>query len=234
MKKENILWIALDLIFLVFFNILFFVLGGVEHNISVWLSYGFIHSAYLALLLTPWLIRGGKSAAVFGFSLYSISAAYFLVEFVTGIIFILLSPENYRLAFLIQLCIAGLYVVILISSMIANEHTADAEEKRQYQIEYVKAASEKIKSMADRINDKGAKKKVERLYDTIHSSPVKSHPNLAQMESRILLSVNELDDAVSRENNESIILLADSLLAAINERNSRLKTLGYNADPAGG
>jgi hypothetical protein len=225
MKKINVLWLILNLIFLIIFNAFFFVLGGVGHNVSVWMSYVFIHFAYLMLLLTSRLIRKGKSSAIFGFSLYSISAGYFLVEFVTGIIFILLSPESYKVAFLIQLCIAGLYVVALISSMIANEHTADAEEKRQYQIEYVKDASAKIKSIAGRINDKGTKKKVEKVYDAIHSSPVKSHPNLAQMESRILLSINKLDDAVSGENKESIISLADSLLAAINERNSRLKKL---------
>jgi hypothetical protein len=177
------------------------------------------------LLLTPLLIRGGKSKAVFGFSLYSISAAYFLGEFVTGVIFILLSPENHKIAFLVQLCIAGLFAVILISHMIANEHTAETEEKRQYQIEYVKDASAKIKSIIDRINDKGTKKKVERIYDAIYSSPVKSHPNLAKMENSILSSINELDDAVSTGNKESIISLADSLSAVINERNNRVKTL---------
>jgi len=225
MKKINVLWLILDLIFLVIFNALFFILGGVDHNLTVWLSYGFIHFAYLMLLLTPFFIRRGKSAAVFGFSLYSISSGYFLVEFITGIVFIVISPENFRIALLVQLCIAGLYAIILVSHLIANEHTADAEEKRQYQIEYVKNAATKIKIMLDRINDKETKKKVEKVYDEIHSSPVKSHPDLEQMESRILLSINELDDAVSGGNKERIIPIADSLVAAINERNTRLKAL---------
>ena len=136
MKKINALWIILDLIFLVIFNAIFFIVGGVEHYLSVWLSYGFIHFAYFMLLLTPLFIRRGKSAVVFGFSLYSISSGYFLVEFITGIIFILISPEKYKVSLLVQLCIAGLYGIILIANMIANEHTANADEKRHYQIEY--------------------------------------------------------------------------------------------------
>ena len=133
MKKTNILWGILNLIFLIVFNFIFFVAGGSEHNASVWISYGFIHFAYLMLLLTPKLIRDGKSKSVFGFSLYSISATYFLIEFVTGIIFILVSPESYKAAFLVQLCITGLYGIILVSNMLSDEYSSSAEEKRQNQ-----------------------------------------------------------------------------------------------------
>lgn len=225
MKKTNVLWIILDLIFLIIFNVVFFVLGGTEHNVSVWISYGFIHFAYFMLLFTPYLIRKGKSSAVFGFSLYSISTVYFLIELVTGTIFILVPPESYKGALLTQLCIAGLYGIILVSNMIANEHTADAEEKREYQIAYVKDTSAKLKDLLENIRDKNAKKKVERVYDAIYSSPVKSHSDLAQIEDRILQSINKLEDEILAGNKENIISLANSLLAAVNERNMRLKTL---------
>jgi hypothetical protein len=223
--KKTVLWIILDLIFLVIFNALFFVIGGTEHNVSVWMSYGFIHFAYFMLILTPFLIRKGKSAAVFGFSLYSISAVYFFVQFITGIIFILIASEGYNVALLVQLCIAGLYGIMLISNMIANERTADDEEARHYQIAYVKDASAKLKGMLESVSDRETKKKVERVYDALYSSPVKSHPNLVQMENRIFQSINELEDEISAGNKENIISMANSLLSAVNERNMRLKTL---------
>jgi hypothetical protein len=215
MKKTSVLWIILDLIFLVIFNTFFFVLGGTGHSVSVWISYGFIHFAYFMLLLTPFLIRKNKSVAVFGFSLYSISAVYFLIEFVAGLIFIFVSPRDHVPALLVQLCIAGLYGIMLISHMISNEHTADAEENRQYQITYIKDMSAKLKGLLGRITDKEAKKKVERLYDTICSIPVQSHLNSAQMENRMLQSINELEDAISTGNNERIITLAASLLQEV-------------------
>jgi len=225
MKKINILWAILNLIFLIVFNVLFFVLGGTKHNVSVWMSFGFIHFAYFMLLLTPKLIRKGKNPVVFGYSLYSISATYFLVEFIIGIIFILISPESYKAALSVQFCIAGLYGVILISYMIANEHTANAEEKRQPQIAYVKDASVKLKGLLERIRDKETKKSIERAYDAIYSSPVKSHPNLTQIESHILQSVNELESAITTGNQEKVISIANSLLSSINERNDILKSL---------
>ena len=40
MKKKKFLWIILDLIFLVIFNMVFFVISGIVHPTSVWISYG--------------------------------------------------------------------------------------------------------------------------------------------------------------------------------------------------
>jgi len=225
MKKTSALWIILDLIFIVIFNTIFFVVGGIKHNVSIWASYGFIHFAYLMLLFTTKLIRKGKSSAVFGFSLYSISATYFLIEFITGIVFILFYSENYKVVFLVQLCIAGLYGIMLVSNMIANEHTANAEEERQYQIAYVKDASSRIKGLFDKISDKEVRKKIENIYYVIYSSPVKSHPELVQIEQRILASIDELENEISTGNKESIISLSNTLLSAVNERNMRLWNL---------
>ena len=224
MTKEGKQWMILNSIFLIVFNFLFFVLGGFGQNASAWISYVFIHFAYVMLLLTPRWIRAGKSEAVFGFSLYLISAVYFLMELFIGSIFIMTAPESFKLAFAIQVCLAGLYGIMLVAHMIANDRTAEAEEKRQPQIAYVKNASATIKGLLENIADKEAKKKVERVYDTLSSSPVKSHPDLAAEESHILRSIRALEEAVSIGNKDSIISLAGSLESAINERNRRLKT----------
>jgi glucan phosphoethanolaminetransferase (alkaline phosphatase superfamily) len=223
--KKTVLWILLDSIFVILFNTFFFVIGGADHNASVWISYGFIHFSYLMVLLTPYLVRKGKSATILSLSIYSISIFYFSVVRVTGIIFILIAPESHIAALLIQLCIAGIYGGILISNLIANEHTADTEVKRQYEIAYVKDASIRLKGLLHSVSDIEAKKGIERVYDAVYSSPAKSHPDIAQMESQILQTIYELENAVSTQNIDAIVSLAHSLLAAVNERNMRLKTL---------
>ena len=225
MKKANVLWVILNLIFLIIFNVIFYVLGGSDHNLSVWISYGFIHISYIMLLVTPKLTRKGKSASLFGFSLYSMSTAYFLFEFVVGIVFILIAPESINAALLVQLCIAGLYGILLLANMISNERTAEAEEKRQIEIAYVKDASIKLKSLLARVDDKEIKKNVERVYDAVSSSPAKTHPALAQIESSIVQSINELEYAALAGNKGAVASLANTVLASVNERNMRLKSL---------
>ena len=222
-EKKSALRIIMQLIFPIIFNVFFFVIGGLEHNASVWMSYGFIHFAYLMLILTPHLIRKGKNSMIFGFALHSVSAAYFFVALVSGIIFILVAQDSYTAALLVQLSIVGLYGLMIIPHMMANEHTAEADEERQNQLEYVKSAKLQLKRILDRVKEKEVKRKVEKAYDAVNSSPVKSHPNLAQMERRILTFIDELEDAVSADNNQAIIPIVDSMLSAINERNNRLK-----------
>jgi len=225
MQKTKVLWTILNLIFLILFNVTFCVIGGVEYKASAWISYIFIHFAYSMLLLTQYFIPGNKNFAVFGFPLFAISTVYFIIQFLAGIIFILVSPESYIAALLIQLCIAGLYGVLLISNMIANEHTAEAIEKREHEIFYIKNAAAQLKKLLNIVTDREIKKNIERVYDVFYSSPVKSHPNVAQIEDNIARTINELEEAVMTKNKEKIISLSSSLLAAVSERNMLLKTL---------
>lgn len=154
MNKKNFLWIILDLIFLVIFNVVFFVISGTEHPVSVWISYGFIHLAYITLLITPKLIRKSSSSSVFGFSLYSISSTYFLVEFIIGVIFIFAKPESYKVSLVVQIITLGIYAAMLISHMIANEYTADNIERHELELQYVKNCSAQLKGIMNQVTDK--------------------------------------------------------------------------------
>ena len=225
MKRTNALWMVLTLVFPLVFNAVFFLAGGMEHKTSVWISYGFIHFAYLMLLLTPLLIRSDKSSAVFGFVLYTTTAAYFLLELVAGTLFILIPIFGPKTVLVIQLVIAGIYGIMLVAHMIANEKTADAQQARQVQIDYIKDAAMRLKLILDRIQDKEARRRVERAYDALASSPVKSHPDLERMEKGILSTIEAIGNAVAANNTNAIFSLAGALSHAVNERNMRLRRL---------
>ena len=57
MNKKTVLWIILDLIFLAIFNTVFFVMTGLQHPASVWISYGFIAKAAVQPYLAFHCIR---------------------------------------------------------------------------------------------------------------------------------------------------------------------------------
>ncbi|MCD7733206.1 MAG: hypothetical protein LUH56_07185 [Oscillospiraceae bacterium] len=224
--KKSILWILLDLVFLVVFNTVFFVAGGFEHTASVWISYGFIHFAYLMVIVTPLLIRKSSSAAVFGFSLYSISSTYFLFEFVVGLIFILVNSSSYKAALIVQVIVAGLYAILLLSHLIANENTADSVERHEEEVAYIKAASSRVKALVGKANDKKANKEIEKAYDTLHSSPTKSISSVKAIESDILGKVADLENAVKSNSADKVIMFADEIIALTGERNAKVKLQG--------
>ncbi|GHU76105.1 hypothetical protein FACS1894188_08120 [Clostridia bacterium] len=222
MNKKKVLWVILDLVFVAIFNVFFFLLGGVEHNASVWLSYAFIHFAYLMVLVTP-LLTKGNNAVTTGLPLYTISSAYFFVGLIAGVVFILISPQSIKPTLLVQLSIAALYIVILIINLLANEHTAELESNKKPEVAYIKNATNKVSSILREVSDKELKKKIEKIYDELSSSPTKTHPDMSQIESGICSSVEHLSDSL--QDKKLALQLSDTILSRIQERNKQLKTL---------
>lgn len=223
MNKKNVLWLLLDLVFLVIFNVVFFVLGGTEHPASVWISYGFIHFSYIMLMITPKLIRKSSSSAVFGFSLYSISSAYFLIAFIVGVIFVFVRSESYKVSLVSQVIIAGLYLIMLISHMIANEHTADSIERHEMELQYVKESSAKIKGIMDSVEDRKLKKQIEKAYDLIHGSQTKSNNAARDYELTVMDLLEVLEQNIKRNDLMAASTTLDKIIKNAEERNRRVR-----------
>lgn len=223
MNKKSILWILLDLIFLIVFNTVFFLIAGTNHVASVWISYVFIHISYLMVLITPFLIRKSSQAHLFGLSLYTVSSVYFFVEFIVGIVFILLKQEKLNAALIVQIIIAAIYAVILIGILIANESTAETVEKHKEEVSYIKNAAASVKALIGKCNDKKADKAIERIYDLLHSSPTKSNMAVQKIEKNIISKIDELVVAGTAQDRDAVISIVNELEQLIEQRNATLK-----------
>ena len=223
MNKTQTLQKLLSLIFLFVFNVVFFVVGGTEHPASVWISYAFIHFSYVMLLITPRLIRHSSNTAVLGFPLYSISLTYFIVAFIVGLIFIFAHSESYKAALVSQVIITGIYAVMLISHMLANEKTADNIERHEIELQYIRDASSKLKGIMDYVKDKQLNKKIERLYDLLHSSPAKSNNTVRNYELTVLDLIDELAGNIDKNDISAAETTINKIEKTANERNRQLK-----------
>lgn len=223
MNKQNVLWALLDLVFLAVFNVVFFVIGGSEHQPSVWLSYGFIHFAYLMVLVTPFLTRKSSNASVFGFALYSIAATYFLIELVVGVIFIILNQDDMKVALVVQIILAGIFLVMLLSHMIANEKTADSVERKEAEVSYIMTAAARLKGQLGATGDKQADKAIEKAYDIIRTSPTKSDSSVSQYELAILDAIDCLETAISHKELQMVKDYSTQIINSANERKQRLR-----------
>lgn len=221
--KKSILRILLGFVFLAVFNIVFFVVGGTEHPASVWIFYGFVHFSYLMVIITPFLVRKSSSAAVFGFTLCSVSKLYFLGEFVIGLILVLVKKESYKVSLTVQIIMAGIYAVLLIANIIANEDTADSIERHERENAYIKSAASRVKLLMGKSSDKKVNRAVERVYDLLHSSPSRSSITVENEEAGIVDRIAILERAVAGGSGTDVIAVSDEIIALIEERNRKLK-----------
>ena len=220
MDKKRTLWIIMDLIFLIVFNVVFFVAGGTNHPLSVWLAYGFIHFSYIMLIVTPFFIRK-SNAAVLGLSLYSISYFYFVLTFFVDLILIFVRAENYKPCLIINVILLGLYGIVLISNMLANESTIDSMERHEMELQYIKVCSAKLKGLQNTGN-KDLDKKVEKAYDLIHSSQAKSNNSVRDYELTVIDLIDALEQNILKSDYVAADTTLDKILRNADERNRRL------------
>lgn len=223
MNRKFILWFILDSIFIVVFNVFFFVLAKDNKPMSVWVNYGIIHFAYLLFLATPLLARGGKAKADYRRPLYVGTSFYFMVALLVGIVFIIASPESIKASCLIHLVLFAIAAVYLLSNMIANEHTAENIERQEQERQYVKDTATQLRMLETRVEDKKTVHQIERLYDVVSTSPLRSNEAAQNLERRISKLIDEMQSAITESNNEEVARLCNEAMLLADQRNLLVK-----------
>lgn len=223
MKKSKILGNLIHLIVLALFNALYFGLGGVQHPASAWIAYGFIHFSYIMIIATPYISQKGKDCATYAASMYTITSTYFIIELILGAIIIIVAPEGYKFSLFSQIIVAAMYLIMLFGNMMADEHTAAAVEKHEAELIYVKESCSKLKAILNDISDKTLYRKVEKAFDLIQASPVKSSPSAHNIESQVLREIDNLGMAARNGDAVAISESADKIVWLANERNRLLR-----------
>lgn len=223
MKKSKVLGSLIHLIVLALFNALYFGIGGVDHPASAWISYGFIHFSYVMVIITPYITQKGKDRATYAASMYTITSAYFAIELIVGAIIIIVAPEGHKFSLFSQLIMAAIYLIILFGNMIADEHTAKSVEKHEAELIYVKESCSMLKAIMSDISDKQLYQKIEKAYDLIQSSPVKSATNVLSIESQVISEIDNLGLVVRNGDATAISASADKIVRLANERNRLLR-----------
>ena len=217
--KKNVIKGLLYVVFLVLFNVMFFVIFGVNHPASVWISYVWINAAYFIMIASPLFSRKTQSATIFRLTSSQISSVYFCVEFIIGLIFIVLALDSVKLPIIIQLILFCLFLVVFCWNMLYNEHTADNEQKRNIEISFIKTASSKAKFLMDNTTDPILKSKIEKVYDLLHSSPSKSYASVKELENNVMMLLGELGMTLEENNLDEANKIINRIQYTMEERN---------------
>ena len=226
MNRKNTFWAIINLIFLAVFNAVFFIASGTEHNVSGWIAYGFIHFAYLMVVATPLFVRKNLNASVFGFSVCSISTAYFLAELVIGTAFIIIDASSYKASLIVQLVVAAVYGVVVLTNLMSNENTSLAQQKKDSEVAYIKTTSARLEALMRNAKDDAAAKKIEKAYDLVRTSSTKSIAEVAEIEQKAAENIDDLEKMLANGDASSVNSIADQIILLFEERNRILKS--YN------
>lgn len=223
MNRQRILWIILDSVFIILFNIFFFAFAKSDMPGSVWVNYSFIHFSYLLMICTSLLVRKGNSGATdYARPLYLGTWAYFLVTLFVDVVLILIAPEKSKASWLINATFLAIAAIYLLANMISNEHIADNMEKQEKDLQYIRKMSARLKPLINEAHDSNVSRKIERLYDTIMASPVKSNDSAQVVEAQLIGMVAELENSLQEGMSMDQTRIVDEMQKLANRRNSML------------
>lgn len=221
--RDTFLKVLAQLVFPVVFNVLFFVIGGTQHTAGTWVSYGFIHAAYLCLLAVPYYTNYGRGMTILSYAQYPMAILYFLAELVIGIVIMIMSVENPKWPAIIQGVLFAVFVLVQVVNQIANNSTAGSMKKQKEESLFIQTLAQRIKLCLGDVTDPEARKQVVRCYDAITNCSLESFPEAQDAELEMRNAVEMLCTAIDEQNNEQIMLTSKKVVRAIQERNAVIK-----------
>ncbi len=228
--KKKLPSILLKCLFLVVFNILFFVIAGqCEGGFSSatrWTAYVFIHLAYIMLWITPLFEKQTIHASLL-LTAYGASLIHFAAQFVVGLIFIIIGnagnlENNPTLAIIIHILVLAAGLAVYLTNHIFNNKTAAAVQRQQAEVDYIRGVSSRVKLLLDKFDDKDTNRLIERVYDELHGSPTRSYQHVQGLESMITAKVGALENAVRARDGETVGIVTKDLMDLIDERNRQI------------
>lgn len=218
--KSRIIDVVLASILIVAFNVLFFLLVGTDNPLSVWISYGFVHAAWIVLLCTPAMLNRGDHPAVRA-ALYAQTIVYFLIELVAGSVFIYLRQESHTLALLVQAALFAVFMIIILANARANVDTAQKEAVRVADKKQATQIAMRIKMLSMKVNDPETRKQMLAGYDRMMRTAVKNSPEVELLNAEIDGIITTMEGTVADQGTFSRCL--GELNALLSQRDETLK-----------
>ena len=85
---------------------------------------------------------------------------------------------------------------LLLSVLLANEHSAESIERHEAEITPIKTQSSRINALITHLQDKQLQKELEKTYDLLHSSPSKTNSSVYSIEQQIKEEISALKKLV--------------------------------------
>lgn len=229
--KVNILKIIIGLIFLIVFNVLFFLLGGTERSDTEWVCYGFIHAAYLCLLVTPLFCNAGKGETVLSASLYLRALFYFFTELVIGLGFIWYNAYNpipIVWPAIIQGILLAVFLILQLMSVLANDATKASLAKQRQERVYIRSIAENLKEAMRQVNDPTLHKQLANCYESLNSSSLESFPEALDAELELENAVNTLCSFVEQGDTSQLGQQIQNIQVAMKHRNQAIRMARFS------
>lgn len=232
MKKIFRLYIISWFISLILFNIICFVTpdeinGFLKFDGSFWIGYVCIMVAFVGQLACAYfaLNQEDNKRTFYNISIVSISYSSLILTIIIGSICMVIPNLPSWLGGIICLLILGFKAIAVVKAIAVAEIVGSIDEKIERKKFFIKAIQVDAEHLYGTIKIDELKEPVRKVYEALRFSDPISNDALEDVELSIKNEFSVFEDAVNRQDKESVNKSSELLLALIDKRNKKCKLL---------
>lgn len=200
MKKNSFAKIALYLVVILVFNVLYF--NVIEnHTPARWVSYLGIHLSYLLLCVSSLSYSrfDSSGSVVHVYPKMMVAYGYFMASLVCGLILILINNSTITFPGIVHALIIGFYIFHYLLLMNAEAHTEANEQRNRRDGFFIKDCVGRLELLMLHAPSRNVRRNIECFRDAVNGSSMRTIPNVFDLEEKIREQVSCIESAIEVE-----------------------------------
>ena len=222
MNSKQIMRTVVYIGYIIIYNLIFFMKGGMDSSVAGWIAYGFVWLAILISYIAPLYCKNYKRIPENLVTNYTFSWIYSAVTIVFNAIVILLKIKSVPLTLILNLIFVVFYLQQLFYSLRVNYEVETNLERTDAERQFVRDVSKKLQMCRQMTDDAALKKEIEKAYDAVRSCPLKSNDMAMNYEIKIIGLVDTLESKMDNNQNQEIPGIVQDILNNVKKRNAIL------------
>ena len=231
MKKGFKLYLVIWAILLALFNIISFVsvgwMGILKYTPSFWIGYTFITLSFIGQIVCAYFaLKDNDIKKVFyNVSLISTSYTGLILSFIFGGLCMVISSVPYWAGIILCTIVLAFNIITIIKASAAADIVSEIDDKISTKTFFIKSLTVDVESLISRAKNENIKAECKKVYEVVRYSDPMSSDALASIESEITIKFSRFSEAVTAEDLETVVKLADEIIILLGDRNKKYKLL---------
>lgn len=222
MNSKQIMRTVVYIGYIIIYNLIFFMKGGMDSSVAGWIAYGFVWLAILISYIAPLYCKNYKRIPENLVTNYTFSWIYSAVTIVFNAIVILLKIKSVPLTLILNLIFVVFYLQQLFYSLRVNYEVETNLERTDAERQFVRDVSKKLQMCRQMTDDAALKKEIEKAYDAVRSCPLKSNDMAMNYEIKIIGLTDTLESKIDNNQNQEVPGIVQDILNNVKKRNAML------------
>ena len=222
MNAKQIMRTIVYIGYIIIYNLIFFMKGGMDSSAAGWIAYGFVWLAILVSYIAPLYCKNYKRIPENPITNYTFSWIYSGIAILFNAVVLLVKVQSVSVVLILNVIFCIMYLQQLFISLRVNYEVETNLEQIDAERQFVREVSKKLQMCRQQTNNEVLKKEIEKAYDAVRCCPLKSNDMAMKYEIQIIALTDKLGNKLDDNKIQEIPEIVQEILKNVKKRNAML------------